>query len=453
MTQAIHETRAQLVALLAEDLDFHDQNSRYGMHGFHAFPAKFPPQLPRLCIEALTPPGGVVCDPMMGSGTTVLEAQATGRRGIGCDIDPLAALMTQVKVTDYDGAALEAAGDDLLERAARIAQKPDALLAARRARWDSQTRQFVDYWFAPQTQAELVALAHEINRETDPAMRRFFQATLSGIIITKSGGVSMAFDLAHTRPHRARVVLAPDGTVIHGHERANDDSRRTKLLTKTLRSPLIEFRKRLERSLSNLPHVSAHTLPPSIHQADAQHLPLAAETVNLIVTSPPYISNAIDYMRAHKFSLVWLGYPIPGLGQHRKRYVGGEAVTDFRFEELPPASARIVATISDLDAKRGQVVHRYYSEMTRVLREMHRVLKPGAAAVMVVGTSIIRGVDTHIDQCLAEIGRAAGFDVPAIGVRHLDRDRRMLPAGARRDLDSQIQQRMHEEYVLGFLKP
>lgn len=54
---------------------------------------------------------------------------------------------------------------------------------------------------------------------------------------------------------------------------------------------------------------------------------------------------------------------------------------------------------------------------------------------------------------MAEIGREAGFEVPKIGVRYLDRNRRMMPVGAKLDPDSQIQQRMHEEYVIGFYKP
>ncbi len=83
----------RLATLLSQDLDFHDQDSGYAAHNFHSFPAKFPPQLPRKFIVALTAPGDVVLDPMMGSGTTVLEAFLTGRRGVGFDIDPLALLL------------------------------------------------------------------------------------------------------------------------------------------------------------------------------------------------------------------------------------------------------------------------------------------------------------------------------------------------------------------------
>ncbi len=442
-----------LESLLEDDLDFHDQDSSYASHNFHAFPAKFPPQLPRKFINALTEPGDVVLDPMMGSGTTVVEALLAGRQAVGFDIDPLAILLTKVKVARLDSAEIDRVGRSILGRATEAVKNGDALASLAAARWDDKTRQFVDYWFARETQIELAALVSEIGRIPDAKLREFFQVVLSSIIITKSGGVSLAFDLAHTRPHRAKVVRTRTGDILLGHDLATSKSRRVKLLTKTLRSPLEEFEKRLGRNLSGLLERTADGHPPDIRLGDAQQLPLEDASVDLIVTSPPYISNAIDYMRAHKFSLVWLGHSIEALGRKRREYIGGEATVDTEFVELPGAAAQVVASLAQQDKKKGQVVHRYYSEMTRVLREMYRVLKPGSAAIVVVGTSMIRGIDTRVDLCLAEIGHAIGFDVPKIGVRNLDRNRRMLPAGAEWNPESQIQQRMQEEYVLGFYKP
>jgi len=89
--------RETLAALLAEDLDFHSQASNYASHNLHAFPAKFPPQLPRKFITGLTYPGDIVLDPMMGSGTTVLEAFLAARKGIGVDIDPMALRLCKMK--------------------------------------------------------------------------------------------------------------------------------------------------------------------------------------------------------------------------------------------------------------------------------------------------------------------------------------------------------------------
>ncbi len=443
----------RLKHLLQGDLDFQGTNGAYASHNFHAFPAKFPPQLPSLFIKQLTQPGDVVLDPMAGSGTTLVEAVLAKRIGVGCDIDPLALMISKVKTTPLDPMLVGKTGYRISHHAQQLLKGNPHNLWRIKAAWTPKTRDFVDYWFMPQTQLELLALSHVIDRLDDASLRQFFRLIFSSIIITKSGGVSLARDLAHTRPHRAKVIYDAAGEVLEGMALVKEGNPRLPHISKTLSSPVKEFDKRLNKALDGVRLLSrlkeAQTI---LAQANAQALPLASNSVDLIVTSPPYASNAIDYMRAHKFSLVWFGYPIEALGQARRKYVGGETTMDMRFESLPDYPTKIVQEVHRLDEKKGRVLHRYYSEMKRVLREMHRVLKPGKAAILVVGSSVMRGRDTETGRCLADIGTTLGFTLVDIGVRYIDRDRRMMPAGNRIDLSSQIQRRMHQEFVIGFLK-
>ncbi len=447
------ETQRLLEVLLSQDLDFHDEKGRYASHSFHSFPAKFPPQLPRKFINALTQEGDVVLDPMMGSGTTILETYLLNRRAVGFDIDPLAFLLTQVKVCPLDITEVRRTGHFIVKNAkAELAQDRVGLMNRLEQRWNCKTKEFVDYWFASETQIELLALVEAIAQVSDSGLRSFFELALSAIIITKSGGISLALDLAHTRPHKAKIVLDGSGRILVGSENAENPTGRTAFLTKKLRSPFEEFRKRYRQNIDGLSILRDARFQPRLQFGNARALALEDSSVDLIVTSPPYASNAIDYMRAHKFSLVWLGHSISTLSDTRKRYIGGESTSDVEFVELPVFSAQIVDEISGRDARKGQVLHRYYSEMTGVMREMYRVLRPGKAAIVVVGSSEMRGIDTQTGVCLADIGRSIGFDVPGIGVRQLDRNRRMMPAGTKRNRTSQIQKRMHEEFVIGFLK-
>lgn len=437
-----------LFEILTGDLDFHE-DATYASHNYHSFPAKFPPQLPKAFIERLTQPGEVILDPMVGSGTCALEAYLNRRRAIGFDIDPLALRISRVKMTPL--------------RAVEVVQKSKAILSAARctlhedqeklqqaleSRFDETTRKFFGQWFLPNTQLELLALLQQIEAVEQPDLKTFFEVCFSAIIITKSGGISLALDLGHTRPHLAKKVVDRSGNVLF-----NTTSEAPKHLTKVLRSVFSEFERRVTLNAAGLVAHDPTRYVPRIEYGNAQNLSLDDASVDLIVTSPPYASNAIDYMRAHKFSLAWFGYTIDQLGEKRREYIGGEATSDYVFEELPPLAAATVKTIREKDAKKGLVLHRYYSEMTRALKEMFRVIRPGKAAIVVVGNSMMRGIDTQTAQCLAEIGQSIGFQVLHIGVRLLNRDKRMMPAGGKIDLNSQIQQRMHEEYVIGFYKP
>ena len=455
--------REKLIALLAEDLDFHSANSNYASHQFHSFPAKYPPQLPQKFIAALTEPGDAVLDPMMGSGTTLVEALLAKRQPIGFDTDPLAVRITKVKTTPLDKRKVLEAGNAILSKAHLLSHDQRRLLREEYHQdWDVSTSKFVEYWFDKETQSDLCVLMTEIRRisgESDcqlssvEALVAFFELVFSAIIITKSGGVSLALDLAHTRPHRAKVIYDMKGDLLWGKEQLHQQHSRLQFISKKLRSVFDEFSDRFHRNVANLPFPEPDYLRPVIEYGDAQRLPLSDDCIDLIVTSPPYASNAIDYMRAHKFSLVWMGFSVNDLGKRRSQTIGGESTAGVVFDDLPSDTIKVVEEVAKRDAKKGKVLHRYYSEMTRVLREMHRVLRPGKAAIVVVGSSIMRGRDIETGHCLADIGRAIGFDVPAIGIRNLDRNRRMLPAGATLNQSSQIQQRMHQEYVIGYIKP
>lgn len=96
-----------------------DSNPVAGLtHNFYRYPARFSPTLVREVICAFTDPGDLVFDPFVGGGTTLVEALATGRHGIGTDISALAAFVSEVKTTLYTETELKA----LSRWANRVAQ-------------------------------------------------------------------------------------------------------------------------------------------------------------------------------------------------------------------------------------------------------------------------------------------------------------------------------------------
>jgi DNA modification methylase len=416
--------RQRLSALLAGELNFHGEDSSYASHDIHAFAAKFPPQLPRAFIHGLTAPGDVVLDPMMGSGTTIVEALLEGRRGIGLDIDPLALRVSQAKT-------IPMSVDDLRDIGLKIVAHAQDLLANNSIerlmqKFDSRTKEFIDYWFYPNTQRELAALVLAIQTVDVSLVRRFLELTFSSIIVTKSGGVSRARDLAHSRPHLDKG--------------------------KNPKNALEQFSLRLQKNIKSMSHLDTKYALAAPLPGDVRSMPLRDEVIDLIVTSPPY-ANAIDYMRAHKFPLVWLGESVVKLTQLRARYIGSEKINSTRYAELPDKTESIIRQLEERDRKKSSILRKYFTEMKVVLAEMYRVLRKDSPAIVVVGPSIMRGLDVQTHHCLAEIAQETGFSVIGVVQRRLDRNKRMLPARFGKKTDSMIEQRMHEEYVTGLLKP
>jgi DNA modification methylase len=417
--------RERLSALLEGELNFHGEDSGYATHDLHSFAAKFPPQLPGTFIRGLTKPGDIVLDPMMGSGTTVVEALLQGRQGIGLDIDPLALRLGRAKTMKIDRHRVRNLVSRVLTNANRLLEEKSRIDASLSQFFDPQTKAFVDYWFLPEIQRELMALVLAMKEVTDLTCRRFLELTLSSIIVTKSGGVTRARDLAHSRPHLDR--------------------------TKICKSPLEQYFIRSRRNLNGIEELNRNGHTAAIIAGDARSMPFSNEMIDLIVTSPPY-ANAIDYMRAHKFSLVWLGEPIWELSRLRTVYIGSERLRSAPEGNLPERAEEIVGSLQDRDPKKAAILRKYYLEMKITLSEMFRVLREDSSAIVVVGTSTMRGMDVQTHLCLADIADEAGFDVVGIKGRALDRNKRMMPARFGKT-DSLIEQRMHEEFIIGLLKP
>lgn len=76
-------------------------------HGYYKYPARFSPVFARATIQAFTKPGDVVLDPHVGGGTTLVEALAAGREGVGVDISTLAEFVASVKCAILSEAELE----------------------------------------------------------------------------------------------------------------------------------------------------------------------------------------------------------------------------------------------------------------------------------------------------------------------------------------------------------
>ncbi|MGH9452537.1 MAG: DNA methyltransferase, partial [Terriglobia bacterium] len=252
----------RVAALLRKGLDFGSSDSTYASHAIHPFAAKFPPQIPRLFIEELTEIGDSVLDSMAGSGTAIVEALLLRREAFGFDIDPLAVRLCRVKTTWLNPQEMERAGLEIIYGAQRLRNSEKPLRRELEARFDAETKKFLDYWFLSETQLELLSLALTIEKSAISRLRDFFELVFSSTIIAKTAGVSLARDLAHSRPHRD--------------------------LEKNPRNAIEEFRLRLAEVIKKFQNLPQPVQRVFAMERSAKDLPLPKESVDLIMTSAPY---------------------------------------------------------------------------------------------------------------------------------------------------------------------
>src|SRR6478752_181404 len=89
------------------------------VHGMHPYLGKYVPQLVEVFLKRYFCPGQRVYDPFMGSGTTLVEANAFGADAVGCDISAFNCLLTHVKTSRYSLGELELALRGALDEARR----------------------------------------------------------------------------------------------------------------------------------------------------------------------------------------------------------------------------------------------------------------------------------------------------------------------------------------------
>ena len=132
-SESIPATETMAVGRRLEDwFAIREEPSLYTTHYMHPYKGKFHPKMARALIN-YTFPGdeGRVLDNFSGSGTTLVEAQWLGLESIGVDINPLSALMSQVKVQcqEIGEKKLKTAIDDFLHQLEAESMKSLAIMS------------------------------------------------------------------------------------------------------------------------------------------------------------------------------------------------------------------------------------------------------------------------------------------------------------------------------------
>jgi len=391
----------------------------------HPFPARMAPGIALELMPKKQKPMRVL-DPMMGSGTVLAIARSQGHKAVGFDLDPLAVLISRVWMASCDRDEVRYQAQESMETARTILKSlPQSKAYPRKA--DDETKTFLRYWFDERARCQLASLALAIGRVPSEATRNILWCAFSRLIITKQAGASRAMDLSHSRPHRV-FEEAPA-------------------------KPFPRFLQAVDLVLENTINREKECRGPvpSIQNGDARRLPLKDGSIDLVLTSPPYL-NAIDYLRCSKFSLVWMGYKIGKLRRLRADSIGTEAAGSASLSNTQIADiVHALRLHPRLSVKNTSILARYIDDMRRAIGEVSRVLTPTGKAVYVVGENTIRGTYVRTAVIVSKLAKSEGLVLQDRRTRTLPPNRRYMPPPSARGVNP-IAARMRREIVLTFCK-
>lgn len=338
--------------------DFKDFNTQYLTHTFHSYPARFIPQIPLTFIKFFTKEKETVLDPMCGCGTTSVEAFLNNRNSIGNDFNPLAALITKVKTTLVD------------ENEFRYFNKKLAVM-----------KRYLDLDYRRIDKR----INNLPNRKVSKIFNRVVISKLESIRETllevKEEGHNDLFDLGRAALSSTIWSLVENGNGINIDELF---LRKIKLMQNELR--------KMTKAVKDVPEVK-------VICGDARKLEVEVDSIDLVVTSPPYV-NALDYYRAHMYNMLWLGMDFDLFKKHE---IGGH---------------------SHFIINRFRLLSEYLGDMLRSMIEMNKVLKKGKLCVIVIGNSSLEYELIESHNFFAEMGKKIGFKPIKTIFRNIDKTRK-----------------------------
>jgi hypothetical protein len=314
-----------------------------------SYRACFKPQLPRFFIDRFTRPGQVVYDPFMGRGTTVLEAALLGRHAIGCDINPLSAILVAPRLVPPSLDAVRARLDAI--DFSRPVSPPEDLLV----------------FYHPETLREICALRAYLNARARSEALDPVDRWIRMVAVNRLTGHSSGFFSVYTLPPNQALS-------IESQRRINADRRQTPPRRDVPALILAKSR----ALLKGCDHASLYLLARTARRhriltgCSSVTPQIRSGSVDLIVTSPPFL-DVVDYAADN-----WL----------RGWFCGID-------------TARVKLTVL-------RRLDQWQQAMTAVFAELARVLRPGGHVAFEVGE--IRGGRLKLEEAVLPCGLAVGLE-------------------------------------------
>jgi methylase of polypeptide subunit release factors len=367
---------------LAED-DFWNANKNdepeIRMHKIHVYPAKFPSIIAKRAFTYAKNNRSVinrVVDIFCGCGTVAVEAKRNGFEFWGCDINPVAVLISEVKSYTYDVQKVETIYSDILVTFQQNKFNPSYEDANKR----------LQYWFSKEQYNDLYQLKSSIIEVTeDDEYRKLFFCVFSSILKGTSKWL--------TKSIKPQV-----------------DPRKNSKKVVTLFCQQMEY---VEKAIIEANYQS--TVNITIEHNNVLDIE-RDEYADMIITSPPYVTS-YEYADLHQLSALWLGYT-DNYTDLRSNSIGSSygVSLDSIPIGLTPTAEKIISYYR-WEKSQTRSIARYYSDMQKFSDKAFEMLRSNGLAVFVIGDTEIRGHHIENAKCLCECLIKSGFGIKEISKR------------------------------------
>jgi hypothetical protein len=345
----------------------------------------------------------LVLDPFAGVGTTLVQAMLHGHEAIGFEINPYASLAARMKLAAATISPCRiSALIDAIESASPISNQELPLLNYRPIGFRSRIP-----FFSPRVEPQILKLLELFQTYPDPDVTDFARVAL-GAVLVKVSNYTYEPSLC-SRPGAGKPLL--------------DDIDVFAVLSVKLKEILEDVQWLQINGIEE-------GVPREVYTKDFLSVngELPVEFVDLMVTSPPYMNN-YHYVRNTRPHLFWLGLVTSSKELHRLEEENfgkfWQTVRDadpiplvYDHSELRKMIEILRKTRTGAGAYGGpgwaNYVTAYFNDCDRFIRVLKRVLRKDAIGVVVIGNSIIQGINIPTDRFLGDLAEYHGLRLKRI---------------------------------------
>lgn len=354
------------------------------IHGIHAYPAKFPAFIASKAIQLAHKSGievNTVSDIFCGCGTVAIEAKLNGVNFWGCDINPVATLITKAKTGNYSISKLEELYN-LIQ---------DSYSNNRNVYNYEETNERIRYWFKQEQFYDLSKLKEAIMSIPKGKYRTCFECLFSSILKPTSKWLTKSI----------KPQIDPN-----------------KNIADVWRTFERQFRK-FTKCVSDMPQTQSKIEIVTCSILTKRSLP----KVDLIITSPPYVTS-YEYADLHQLSSLWLDFT-DDYTLLRKGTMGSAYNSEtFNYDilELNETAREIILELKSnkkISKAKIKSIARYYIDMQKATEQCYKMLNPHGMALFVIGDTEYKGTQIHNSRQLVESLIKSGFREVTVSKRKI----------------------------------